>query len=66
MNSDSTIRPDQPDISIVVTHFNQPEQLANALDDILKQKDVKLEVIVVHGCFDRRKGTILLRAVCWE
>lgn len=59
MNSDSTIRPDQPDISIVVTHFNQPEQLANALDDILKQKDVKLEVIVVDDASDKTCGRIV-------
>lgn len=59
MNSDSTIRPEQPDISIVVPYFNQPEQLDNALGDILKQKDVNLEVIVVDDASDKTCGRIV-------
>lgn len=49
MNSEKSGRrvAEQPDISIVVPYFNQPEQLAHALNDLCGQKRVRLEVLVV-------------------
>lgn len=50
MNSDA-----QPDLSVVIPYFNQPEQLAHVLDDLLKQEGVRQEIFVVddaseHSC----------------
>lgn len=46
VNSDN-FPPASPDLSVVVPHFNQPEQLAHVLEDLLRQKGVRLEVFVV-------------------
>lgn len=38
---------EQPTLSVVIPYFNQPEQLAHVLEDLLGQKSVRLEVFVV-------------------
>lgn len=48
MNSDNT-----PTLSVVIPYFNQPEQLAHALDDLLNQEGVRLEVFVVDDASER-------------
>ena len=48
MNSDK-----QPDLSVIIPYFNQPEQLAHALGDLLEQKGVRLEVFVVDDASER-------------
>ena len=48
MNSD-----EQPVLSVVIPYFNQPERLAHALDDLLKQEGVRLEVFVVDDASER-------------
>ncbi|MCH5276835.1 MAG: glycosyltransferase family 2 protein [Desulfovibrionaceae bacterium] len=51
MNSDSK---NQPDLTVVIPYFNQPEQLARALDDVLGQQGLRLEVFVVDDASERR------------
>lgn len=48
MNSD-----EQPDLSVIIPYFNQPEQLAGVLDDLLKQQGTTLEVFVVDDASER-------------
>lgn len=38
---------EQPTLSVVIPYFNQPEQLARVLEDLLMQEGVRLEVFVV-------------------
>ncbi|WP_300907299.1 glycosyltransferase [uncultured Desulfovibrio sp.] len=52
MNSDN-FPPDSPDLSVVVPHFNQPQQLAHVLEDLLGQKSVRLEVLVVDDASEQ-------------
>ena len=48
-----------PDLSIVIPYFNQPEQLALALDDLLKQQGISFEVFVVDDASERRCNTVI-------
>ena len=52
MNSDN-FPPDSPDLSVVVPHFNQPQQLAHVLENLLGQKSVRLEVLVVDDASEQ-------------
>ena len=48
-----------PDLSVVMSYFNQPEELARALEDILRQQDVTLEVLVVDDASERKADNIV-------
>ncbi|MBD5558649.1 MAG: glycosyltransferase family 2 protein [Desulfovibrio sp.] len=54
MNSDA-----QPDLSVIIPYFNQPEQLAHALGDLLQQEGVRLEVFVVDDASERSCRTVV-------
>ena len=43
----------QPTLSVVIPYFNQPEQLAQVLEDLLQQEGVELEVFVVDDASER-------------
>lgn len=51
----------EPDLSVVIPYFNQPEQLAHVLDDLLGQEDVRLEVIVVDDASERPCNEVVAR-----
>lgn len=44
---------EQPTLSVVIPYFNQPEQLARVLEDLLMQEGVRLEVFVVDDASER-------------
>lgn len=48
-----------PDVSVVIPYFNQPEQLAQVLDDLLRQEAVSLEVFVVDDASERRCDAVI-------
>lgn len=51
----------QPDLTVVIPYYNQPEQLALALDDLLGQQGLRLEVFVVDDASDRRCDALVAR-----
>ena len=50
---------ENPDLSVVVPYFNQPEQLREALADLRAQKNIRLQVIVVDDISDKPCGTLV-------
>lgn len=51
----------QPDLTVVIPYFNQPEQLAHVLDDLLGQEDLRLEAFVVDDASERPCDEVVAR-----